>query len=214
VTNVQKWGRRAAVLAVSLVSVAAGTMVVAQPAQAATVTTNVPYICQTRVSGEWLPVPDYSRGFDVTAPTQVAPQAEFRVSFDPKPILAAAQFNKEVRLVTVTYALPPAAKLVNYQLSGGSGLGASRQLVVPLGDELVVMATGPLVGGVEFDLPTLDVTLRAPSSGTLVTGPGGSSFQHIGFGWWREQTQTLEWDPFQCYPDPTQPVQFSSTTVG
>ncbi|MFD9559700.1 hypothetical protein [Streptomyces sp. NPDC059990] len=190
-----------------------GVLATSGPASAATVSTTLPYICQTRLSGEWIPV-EYSRNFTTTAPAKVAPLQTFKVTFDSAPIKAVADYNKLLNTISFNYKVPANAKVVSYKLTGGSNLGTANQWVERNGNDLRVKSDGEWAGGVEFDFPNLEVTLRAPGSGTLTTGAGGSSFTDTAFGWERLQPTTNEWDPFQCYADPAQPVAFSTTQVG
>ncbi|MGW0792633.1 hypothetical protein ACWD04_31565 [Streptomyces sp. NPDC002911] len=200
-------------LAATAVLAGAGSAGASSVAVTGTTTSTLPYICQTRLSGEWIPV-DYTRDFTTTAPTKVSPNENFQVAFDPAPINAVAAYNKLLNTVSFTYKLPAQAQIVSYQLTGGSNLGNAEQWVERNGNELRVRSNGEWPGGYEFDFPTLKVRLKAPASATtLTTGAGGSSFQDTAFGWNRLQTVTNEWDPFQCYADPADPVAFSTTQV-
>ncbi|MET9608564.1 hypothetical protein ABZZ17_26520 [Streptomyces sp. NPDC006512] len=190
-----------------------GVLATSGTASADTATTTLPYICQTRVSGEWIPV-EYSRNFTTTAPAKVAPGQTFKVTFDSAPIKAIADYNKLLNTISFNYKVPANAKIVSYKLTGGSNLGTAHQTVERNGNDLRVKSDGEWAGGVEFDFPNLEVTLRAPAGGTLTTGAGGSSFTDTAFGWNRLQPVTNEWDPFQCYADPAKSVAFSTTTVG
>ncbi|MDX2388633.1 hypothetical protein ACWGHM_03935 [Streptomyces sp. NPDC054904] len=198
-------------LALTAMMAAPGTAA-ATGAPAVTTTSTLPYVCQTRLSGEWIPV-EYSRNFTTTAPAKVAPFHTFKVTFDPAPIKAVAAYNKLLNTISFNYKVPANATVVSYKLTGGSNLGTANQWVERNGNDLRVKSDGEWAGGVEFDFPNLEVTLRAPGSGTLTTGAGGSSFTDTAFGWDRLQPDTNEWDPFQCYADPAQPVTFSTTKV-
>ncbi|GAA4668315.1 hypothetical protein GCM10023347_22020 [Streptomyces chumphonensis] len=173
----------------------------------------VPYVCRTRYAGEWIPV-EYSRTFTTTAPAQVAPRQYFKVTFDSSPIKAVADYNKLLNSVSMNYETPANAKIIGYWLSGGSNLGSAHQWVERSGSELRVKSDGEWAGGVEFDFPNLNVILRAPAGpASLTTGVGGSGFDDTSFGWYRLQPVTNEWDPFECYADPAEPVVFSTTQV-
>ncbi|MER8235259.1 hypothetical protein ACIRQY_11515 [Streptomyces sp. NPDC101490] len=208
------WKKTAGLLASAGVAVT-GVLVSSGPASAAvtaTTTTTTPYVCQTRVSGGWIPV-DYSRDFTVTAPATVAPNKTFKVTFDSAPINAVAAYNKTLTDVKIAYRVPAGATVVSYWLSGGSANLGGNQWVERHGDTLVVRSGDDFQGGVAYDLPNLEVVLRAPGSGTLTTGPAGTGFTDPSFYWYRLQPTTNEWDPFQCYMDPAAPVVFSTTTV-
>lgn len=208
----KKW-KRAAGLAASACVAVTGVLASAGNASAATTASTVPYVCRTMVSGEWIPVTDYTRDFTVTAPDSVAPHHTFKVVFDPAAITAVPAFNKTLTDVKIAYRLPAGARLVGYKLTGGSNLGTAKQWIERNGDDLVLRSDGQFQGGVEFDMPNLEVTLKAPGSGTLTTTAGGSSFDDPSFYWYRLQPTTNQWDPFQCYADPAQPVTFSTTKV-
>lgn len=211
--------KNAAGIAVALsVSAAAALLGASSPAGATSPGTStastVGYVCQSRYDGEWFPINGYSRGFSTTAPAQVAVGAAFKVSFDPAPILALGEYNKELTDIEVAYKVSPGAQVLGYRLVGGSNLGAASFHVERRGAEFVVTSPDSIPGGVQFDLPTLEVKLRAPSSaGTVTTAPGGSSFTDRSFGWNRMHPENEQWDPFQCYADPAAPVVFSSTNV-
>lgn len=209
------WKKAASLLASVGVAVT-GVLVTSGSATAASngtkTTTTQPYVCQTRVSGGWIPV-EYSRDFTVTAPATVAPYKAFKVTFDSTPINAVAAYNKTLTDVKIAYQVPAGATVVGYWLSGGSANLNGSQWVERNGNTLVVRADGMFEGGVAYDLPNLEVVLRAPGSGTLTTTAGGTSFDDPSFYWYRLQPTTNEWDPFQCYADPAKPVVFSTTKV-
>ncbi|WP_017570999.1 hypothetical protein [Nocardiopsis halotolerans] len=171
--------------------------------------TDVPYTCQTWLNGEQLDVNGYERGFEVSAPATVGPGDMYVTEFDPDPIYAEPAYNEELVDVHVTYALPANARIIGYWLLGSEPTDSvSRE-----GDELTVHSPGAKPGGVEFDLPTLKVLLRAPGSGTLVTSPGGSSYDDLSFGWLRLHPDSQEWDAFECFVEPDDGIEFSSTEV-
>ncbi|MFK4148017.1 hypothetical protein [Streptomyces sp. NPDC004065] len=174
---------------------------------------DVPYECRTYVQGNTHPVYDYRRGFDVTVPSSVRAGKKFQATYDPAPITAFAQYNKTVTDVRVAYRIPDGAKVKKVRLTGGSGLGHSTLKVKVEGKDIVVSASGPFEGGVEFDLPTLKVVYKAPkATGTLNFGPGGSSYEKPGFYWYRYQPILDEWGPFQCFPDPAKPPTVLAST--
>ncbi|MBT2675892.1 hypothetical protein J7E95_34880 [Streptomyces sp. ISL-14] len=189
----------------------AGIMSLGTSAHAANV--DVPYECRTWVLGNSHPVYDYKRGFDVTVPASIRAGKQFQATYDPAPITAFAEYNKIVKDVRVAYRIPEGAKVKKVKLTGGSGLGDSALKVKVEGADIVVSASGPLAGGVEFDLPTLKVTYKAPTTtGTLNFGPGGSSYEQPGFYWYRYQPTLDEWGPFECFPDPAKPQTVLAST--
>ncbi|MDA3624732.1 hypothetical protein [Saccharopolyspora oryzae] len=202
------WGKRLAATAVAALAVAAlpGTA-------SAAAAQSIPFTCKTRLSGEWIDVTDYARGVDVTAPATAAPGESFDVVIDPQPIYPVPAFNKELRGVEWSYALPTNAGLDDHKLSGGSGLGDSKVTTSVEGSKLTVKISGPLPGGAEFDPPTLTLSFTAPRSGSVEVKPGGSSYDDLGFTWERLHPETGEWDPFLCFPDQAKPVVLSSTAV-
>ncbi|MEV5144987.1 hypothetical protein [Streptomyces sp. NPDC052727] len=188
-----------------------GVMSLGTSAHAANV--DVPYECRTYVQGNTHPVYDYKRGFDVTVPASVHAGKKFQATYDPAPITAFAQYNKTVTDVRVAYRIPEGAKVKKLRLTGGSGLGDSVLDVKVEGQDIVVSASGPFEGGVEFDLPTLKVSYKAPKdAGTLNFGPGGSSYEKPGFYWYRYQPILDEWGPFECFPDPAKPQTVLAST--
>ncbi|MEU7650537.1 hypothetical protein AB0C42_11285 [Micromonospora taraxaci] len=216
----RRWMGRLGMGAVALSGVLASVGVANTSAGAATppapVTTHstVAYDCRTTVQQGFHPVV-YSRDFDVTAPASVAAGAEFDVTLDPTPITAYAEYNQTVTDVQVAYAIPRDAKVKSYSLVGGSGLGAAFTWVEERDGALVVRSSGPFTGGVEFDLPSLAVHLKAgKKAGAVVFAPGGRSYVEPGFGWFRYQPILNEWGPFQCFPDPAlPPVELARVTV-
>ncbi|MEU6714061.1 hypothetical protein ABZ897_21550 [Nonomuraea sp. NPDC046802] len=175
---------------------------------------NVPYISRTRIDGEWVPIEDYSRNFTVTAPATVRPYREFTVRFDSAPILAVAAFNKQLTDLRVAYRVAGRGAVVKYRLEGGSNPVGATFRVEHNGADLVVRSDAHFPGGVEFDVPDLVVTVRAAGpGGTVTTSPGGSSFDDPAFYWFREQTTSGSWDPFENYVDPAAPVTFTTTTI-
>ncbi|MFF8595172.1 hypothetical protein ACF061_27735 [Streptomyces sp. NPDC015220] len=199
-------------MAVTGVVASGGSASAAPSGTATTTTTTLPYVCQTRVSGSWIPV-DYSRTFTVTAPATVAPYKTFKVTFDSAPINAVAAYNKTLTDVRIAYRVPAGTTVLDYRLTGGSSNLGGGQWIERHGDTLVVRSDDAFQGGVEYDLPNLEVVMRAPGSGTLTTTAGGTGFDDPSFYWYRLQPTTNEWDPFQCYADPAQPVTFSTTKV-
>lgn len=173
----------------------------------------VPYECRTWVLGNTHPVYDYARGFDVTVPASVKAGGHFKATYDPAPITAFAEYNKTVTDVRVAYRIPAGAKVKHVELTGGSGLGDSTLKAEVKGTDIIVSASGPFEGGVEFDLPTLKVAYKAPKvTGTLNFGPGGSSYEQPGFYWYRYQPILDEWGPFECFPDPAKPETVLAST--
>ncbi|MFF9024876.1 hypothetical protein [Streptomyces eurythermus] len=208
----------AGIAAALSVSAATAMLSVASPASATgsgtSTTSTVGYVCQSRYEGEWFPINGYSRDFTTTAPARVFPGAAFNVAFDPAPVFALGEHNKELTDIEVAYKVASQAKVLGYKLVGGSNLGSASFHVERRGTDFVVTSPDSIPGGVEFDLPTLVVTLSAPSKGTVTTAPGGSDFTNPSFGWNRLSPVSNQWDPFQCYANPQTPVVFSTTAVG
>ncbi|MCX5393922.1 hypothetical protein ABZY68_29805 [Streptomyces sp. NPDC006482] len=209
----------AGIAAALSISAATAMLGAASPASATnpgtSTTSTVGYVCQSRYDGTWFPINGYSRNFTTTAPAQVSPGSVFNVSFDPAPILALGEYNKELTDIEVAYKVSPEARVLGYKLVGGSNLGSASFHVERRGAEFVVTSPDSIAGGVEFDLPTLVVALRAPATpATVKTAPGGSSFENRSFGWNRLHPANNQWDPFQCYANPATPVAFSTTNVG
>ncbi|GAA2430239.1 hypothetical protein [Streptomyces macrosporus] len=197
-------------LAVALAFATAG--VLAAPGGASAAESTVPYLCPVEFLGESF-VLNYSRSFDVTAPATVAPNQVFTVSFDPEPINPLPQFNTKVWDVKFVYNLPAGARVLGYALVGGYNLGDSQQKVEFSDGRVSLYASGPFAAGVDSDVPTLKVFLRAPSSGVLTTSVAGTSREDPGFRWTAEDPATGEVGELPCYPDPARPVVLSSTTV-
>jgi dehydratase len=220
VRRVKKTKKKAIAATAAGVSMSAATALLAFAAPASAVadgvstSSTVGYVCQSRFDGSWFPINGYSRGFTTTAPSKVSPGAGFNVAFDPAPIVALGEYNKELTDIEVAYKVSPEAQVLGYKLVGGKNLGSAAFHVERRGAEFVVTSPDSIPGGVEFDLPSLVVTLRAPGQGAVATGPGGSSFEKRSFGWNRLHPANNQWDPFQCYADPATPVVFSTTAVG
>lgn len=199
------------VLAVT--ALAAGTaLAVPSSATATTGSSTVPYLCPVEYEGQ-THVLEYSRTFDVDAPAHVRARKPFTVSFDPEPINPRTEFNTKVWDVKFVYDLPEGARVLGYNLVGGSNLGDSEQTVTFTPGRVTVFATGPFKAGVDADVPTLEVRLKAPSSGTLTTSVGGTSAADPGFHWQAQDPTTLEHGELPCYPDPANPVTLSTTVV-
>ncbi len=174
----------------------------------------VHYLCPvTTPEGDPL-VLKYDRGFDTTAPAKVKPLSTFTVAFKPDPINPVPDFNKKVWDVKMVYELPKAATYIKHSLTGGSNLGESKQTVQVNGSRITLSATGPFAADEDAFLPTLNVVLKAPASGTLVTSVAGTSYDDPGFRWTSEDPADGTAHDLQCYPDPAQPVELSRTTVG
>ncbi|MFI6269973.1 hypothetical protein [Micromonospora zamorensis] len=207
-----RWIGRLGMGAVALTGVLASVGVAnaspgaATPTAAVSTHSTVAYDCRTTVQQGFHPVA-YSRDFDVSAPTTVTAGTEFDVTLDPTPITAFAQYNQTVTDVQVAYAIPRNAKVKSYSLVGGSGLGQAFTWVEERDGALVVRSSGPFTGGVEFDLPTLALHIKAgKNAGAIVFAPGGGSYVEPGFAWFRYQPILNEWGPFQCFPDPALPA--------
>ncbi|MEU1876752.1 hypothetical protein ABZ470_05520 [Streptosporangium sp. NPDC020072] len=179
-----------------------------------TATVTVPYISRTRIDGVWTPIEGYTRDYTVTAPATVEPGDDFRVRFDSAPIFAVPAHNKTLTDLRIAYRVSGDATILRYRLEGGSNLGGAHFWVERNGSDLVLRSNGTFQGGVEFDVPDLVVKVRAGATGTVTTSPGGSSFADPAFYWYREQTVSGQWDPFENYVDPASPVTFTTTTIG
>jgi dehydratase len=178
-----------------------------------TTTTTVPYECRTVVGGEWVPIVGHTRDYTVSAPAEVRRGVPFTVVVDPAPASTNAAYIQQIKDVRVAVKLPADATLLGWRLTGGSGVGAGPTVSVS-GDQLTVTAPGPLAGGTVYDMPAITlylVSLRAPA--TVTTAPGGTSFAQPGFAFTRQVVGEDGWGPLECFPDPAQPVRFSTTAV-
>ncbi|MFF8957357.1 hypothetical protein [Streptomyces sp. NPDC014894] len=215
--------KRAAMSMAGALSLAAATLAAAPTAGASTAggaaaanttTSSVGYVCQSRYDGAWFPIANYARSFSTTAPTSIARNTNYQITFNPAPLTAAGQYNQQLKDVEVAYKVSSNAQVLSYSLTGGSNLGTAVFYVDRNGSEFVVKSiAGAIQGGVEFDIPTLVVTLRSANPGSVTAGPAGTSFTHRSFGWNRQHPLNGQWDPFQCYADPASPVVFSTTSV-
>lgn len=184
------------------------------PVSAYAAPSTVAYLCPV-VTPEGNPlVLNYSRGFDVEAPATVAPHSYFNVALKGDSINPLPEFNKKVWDVEMVYELPEGARYVMHYLSGGSNLRTSKQTVTVSGSRITLSASGPFEAGKDAHLPTLNVVLRAPASGDLVTTVGGTSYEDPGFRWTSEDPADGSEHYLHCYPDPGQPVELSRTVVG
>lgn len=213
---------RTAARAVAVAVGVLGLPVIAAPATAhpdvpvtgPSTTVTVPYISRTRIDGVWTPIEGYTRDFTVTAPTTIAPWTAFAVKYDSAPLFPVAAFNKQVTDLKIAYKVSGNVTVLDHHLSGGSNLGGAQFWVERYGSTFVLRSNAVFQGGVQFDVPDLVLTLKSKGSGTVTTSPGGSSFDRPAFYWYREQTTSLQWDPFQNYVDPANPVTFTTTTIG
>ncbi|MEN8650851.1 hypothetical protein ABCR94_09485 [Streptomyces sp. 21So2-11] len=194
------------------VTALAATSAMAFPASASAAPSTVPYLCPVEFGGGSY-VLEYSRKFDVSAPATVRPQQTFTVAFDPEPINPRTEFNTKAWDVKFVYNLPAGAKVLSHKLVGGSNLGSSKQTVSFSPGRVTVFATGPFTAGVDADVPTLKVNLRAPAGGELTTSVAGTSATDPGFRWMAEDPTTFEIGELPCYPNPATPVVLSRTTV-
>jgi dehydratase len=188
----------------------AGVMAASGSAVAAPAT--VPFLCRVPENGVWSEYGS-NRVFDVTAPATVSANQRFTVKYAQGPYTLNPTYQKEVRDIAVKINQPAGARLVSLKLTGGSNLGASSRSVVSVNNQLTLRVSGPFYGGTTFELPTVEAVYTAPASGTLVTSAGGTGFEDPGLSMKRLDTTLNEFTPVQCYPDPANPVQLSSTTV-
>lgn len=185
----------------------------ASAAEAAATATTVAFNCRTTENGEWVPINGHKRVYDATAPATVSPNQLFQIVVDPAPTTTNATYLKAMKDVTTVIQLAGGARPVSVQLTGGSNIGTAPSKAVYYGGRLTVTTPGPIIGGQTYDLPTVTITLIAPSNGTVTSAPGGTSFTDLGFHFQRQVVGSDEWGPGQCYPDPAQPVTFTATAV-
>ena len=205
--------RTKAAAAVAVTAIAAGSMAVAAPASAEAATTSVAFNCRTVENGEWVPINGHRRSYDATAPATVRPTQLFKIVIDPAPTTTNATYLKAMKDVTTVYQLAGGAYPLSVQLTGGSNIGTAPSSVTVSGGKLTVTTPGPIIGGETYDLPTVTVNLVARANGTVTSAPGGTSFTDLGFHFQRQVVGDDAWGPGQCYPDPAQPVTFTSTVV-
>ncbi|WP_404816592.1 hypothetical protein [Streptomyces thermolineatus] len=197
-----------------MASLLAATGALALPGSASAAPLTVPLLCPVDYNGETY-VLNYSRGYEVTAPSNVKPNQMFTVSYDPEPINPRTEFNTKAWDVTFTYNLPAGTKVIGYALTGGYNLKDSKQTVSFSPGRVALTATGPFTAGEDADVPTLNVLLRAPATeGVVTTSVAGTSKTDTGFIWTAEDPTTFEVGQLPCYPDPANPVVLSRTTVG
>ncbi|WP_434596771.1 hypothetical protein [Streptomyces sp. A5-4] len=194
------------------VTALAASSAIAFPASASAATSTVPYLCPVEFGGGSY-VLEYSRSFNVTAPATVRPHQTFTVAYDPEPVNPRTEFNTKAWDVKFVYNLPAGAKILGHKLVGGSNLGDSKQTVSFSPGQVTVSATGPFTAGVDADVPTLKVSLRAPAAGELTTSVAGTSAADPGFRWMAEDPTTHEIGELPCYPNPAAPVVLSRTVV-
>ncbi|GHB08590.1 hypothetical protein M3765_24180 [Streptomyces thermoviolaceus] len=194
----------ATVTAVAAAALAAGGP---QAAAADTALSN-PYACQVNTT-QGLP---YALGFTASAPDKVKRGATFTAEITPAPITPNPSHNDYSYDLVLRLRLPDNAELRQYQLTGGD----TPATATVDGDELVLRAPGPFPAAVAFQLPTVRLTLKATTRGSVTTEPGGSGYDAYGFGWdfipsANEAPHVPTPSTLRCYPNPAQTL--TSTTV-
>ncbi|WP_030426406.1 hypothetical protein [Allokutzneria albata] len=151
-----------------------------------------------------------------TAPATVAAGGDVAVVVDPAPNKVPAKVGnytlKEVKNFALKVPVPANSTYVSSSVSGGSGVGEAT--VTHENGTLVLRLSGTLAGGADFELPTLTVTLKAGSSGTIESKLGGTSFADPGLTF-TATAQTILGAidaPTACYPDPNPAL--TTTTIG
>jgi|GEM_PF-2158791 len=177
----------------------------ANPSDTAANDVTQPYKCQVNTT-QGLP---YARGFTGTAPDTVAVGHKFTAEIDPAPITPNPVHNTYAHDLTLTFQLPGNATLIGYKLTGGDTPTTSYVT----GGTLVLQAPGPFPAGVAFDLPTVQLRLKATHSGVVTTTAGGTGYEDYGFGWDFIPSASEGGGPgtLRCYPDPV--AALTSTTV-
>jgi dehydratase len=204
--------KSAAALAATMV--AAGAMAVAAPVSATEATeATVPFLCRTMENGGWVPINGHKRIYDAAAPATVRPNQTFKIVIDPAPTTTNATYLKAMKDITTVFQLAGGAYPVSVQLTGGSNIGTAPSKATYSGGKLTVTTPGPIIGGQTYDLPTVTLNVVAPARGKVTSIPGGTSFSDLGFHFQRQVVGDDAWGPGQCYPDPAQPVTYTSTAV-
>ena len=152
---------------------------------------------------------------DVDAPSTIPPRTTMNIQITPAPNVMLSHVDnrpvESVQDIEWKILLPTSASYVTTTLSGGSGTGPVT--VTKLSNALRFNAPGPIAGGAEFQLPTITITVRSLSSGTVRLRLAGYSLENPGLSFIaRIQGSTITADvPTSCYANPD--VTLSSTQI-
>ncbi len=203
---------RAGAAAAARAPQAAGAPQAARAPQAAG-TTTVGYSCFVTFQGGSTTVA-FSLDFGGSAPAQVAPLRPFHVVIDSPSITPSPLHNIWVQTVRVVFPLPPNAQLLGHWLSGGAGLAGSRTTLRAADGGLVLESSGPFPASVPFQLPSVNLLLRAGRSGPVTVSQGGRILSEPSFSWVHADPNGGTLRPFDCFVPAPVPLTSTAVTPG
>ena len=118
---------------------------------------------------------------------------------------------------SVFIPVPANSTLVSFSISGGTNLGTGPNTINQSGSNLVMHVPGPIQPNTTYQLPTLNMTLRAtgPALSTIQARFGGTSYANPGLQFTVAATLPSPLGDADlltsCYPTSTQPL--STTTI-
>lgn len=119
------------------------------------------------------------QGEEVTAPATVAPGGALDVVIDPAPNSVPSEVNgykvNQVQGTDLRFPVPANSTFVSADLQGGSGIGPNPTVKAE-GNMITVHMDGPIKGGAPFEVPTINLHLKAGQSGAVETKLQGTSF--------------------------------------
>ena len=121
-----------------------------------------------------------------------------------------------IRDFRVKAPIPANAELVSFSLTGGSGIGSGPNTITQSGTNLVMTVPGPVQPDTTFQLPTINMTLRAtgPALATIQSRFGGTSYADPGLDFIVNADTPISTGtdlPTACFPS-TSPA-LSTTTI-
>lgn len=160
---------------------------------------------------------DLPQGAAVTAPETVAPGGTLDIVIDPSPNTVPGDVNgytlKEVKDFGLKIPIPENSTFVSAELEGGSGIGDTPPTIDVADGMATLSFPGPIAGGADFELPTVNVALTAGDSGTIETTLAGTSYTDPGLTFTAVVNQIVDISvPTACFPNPS--PTFTTTTIG
>ncbi|HEY3725320.1 MAG TPA: Calx-beta domain-containing protein [Acidimicrobiia bacterium] len=215
------WAVLSAVALIPIGVISAAVIDAPTPAGADTV--NVPLSCQ--VSN--VPVVGTQTQTSVQTTTAIAvdhvyQNGTFNLSVSAAPTSQASDLGSGATLrylhdFSVFIPIPANSALVSFSISGGSNIGPGPNTISQSGGSLVMRVPGPVQPNTTFQLPTVNMTLRAtgPALSTIQSRFGGTSYANPGLQFTVAATLPSPLGDADlltsCYPTSTQPL--STTTI-
>ena len=129
--------------------------------------------CSANVYGTYFPFSQYA-SVNVTAPSTVAPGAEFDMTVTPGPFIPPIQVSgyylDNLVGTTIRFPLSPNMQVLDIGNSNSINAGTGTTTVVIEGTELVYRVPGPFIAGQEVQMPQVKLRVKA-------TGAVGSAIE-------------------------------------